>query len=109
LNIAGSDFNEASLGELKRADDGIQLSVAHVQARRVAVRLRHAGTLLGMTDDSKEEDEGYAEPEPKNIQDRLVQANSTVFDAELFSNVILFFKNYNYIRTKREATVIDIS
>ncbi|PHZ17525.1 uncharacterized protein RHIMIDRAFT_232952 [Rhizopus microsporus ATCC 52813] len=88
LNIAGSDFNEASLGELKRADDGTQLSVAHVQARRVAVRLRHAGTLLGMTDDSKEEDENYAEPEPKNIQDRLVQANSTVFDAELFSNIL---------------------
>ncbi|RCH99308.1 RNA polymerase II mediator complex subunit [Rhizopus azygosporus] len=85
---AGSDFNEASLGELKRADDGIQLSVAHVQARRVAVRLRHADTLLGMTDDSKKEDEGYAEPEPKNIQDRLVQANSTVFDAELFSNIL---------------------
>jgi hypothetical protein len=87
LDVVGSDFNEASLGELKRADDGVQLSVAHDQPRRVTVHTRHADSLLGMEDQVKYDEKAYYEQEAKDIQDKLMQATSTVFDAELFSNV----------------------
>lgn len=94
LDVVGSDFNEASLGELKRADDGVQLSVAHDQPRRVTVHTRHANSLLGMEDQVKDDEKAYYEPEAKEIQDKLMQATSTVFDAELFSNVKK--KEYNF-------------
>ncbi|KAG1474217.1 hypothetical protein G6F56_000486 [Rhizopus delemar] len=82
----GSDFNEASLGELKRVDDSVQLSVAHDQPRRVAVHTRHADDLLKMSDQNEEK--AYYEPKVKDAQGQLMQANSTVFDAELFSHIL---------------------
>lgn len=73
------------MGELKRVDDSVQLSVAHDQPRRVAVHTRHADDLLKMSDQNEEK--AYYEPKVKDAQGQLMQANSTVFDAELFSHV----------------------
>ncbi|KAI9283219.1 subunit 17 of mediator complex-domain-containing protein [Sporodiniella umbellata] len=83
----GSDFNEASLGELKRADNNVELTVAHDQPRRVAVHTRHADSSLETSDQNKKKTV-YYETEIKDIQGQLIQANSTVFDAELFSHVL---------------------
>jgi hypothetical protein len=56
--LVGSDFNEASVGELKRSNDvsnKLQMSLPHSTSRKLAVRVSqsHMGRLVGQDEFSE--------------------------------------------------------
>ncbi|KAI8088072.1 subunit 17 of mediator complex-domain-containing protein [Gilbertella persicaria] len=130
----GSDFNEASIGELKRANDTnsskLQMSLPHANPRRVVVSVSqsHMGQLgigrqefsegiLGMTDREEQQEKGSDITPPSfrtnalhsDIQTQLVEAHSTVFDAELFSDVLAEAQALNSnVRFPDDEIVINI-
>ncbi|CEP13960.1 hypothetical protein [Parasitella parasitica] len=153
----GSDFNEQSVGELKRtseddetSDSMLEMSLPHDTCRKVAVRISqsHMGKLglggqadfsegmLGILEDrdahvvdqDKEsidnQEEGvveivisattaYVDSLPSTshskIQNQLAEAHSTVFDAELFSDILAEAQALNSnVRFPDDEIVINI-
>ncbi|KAI8367103.1 subunit 17 of mediator complex-domain-containing protein [Blakeslea trispora] len=105
----GSDFNESSMGELKRANDtaenNLQLSLPHANSRQVVVSISqsHMGQLkigrnrfsegiLGMIDEIEKKDTVPSLPintsTHSKVQAQLENAHATVFDAELFADIL---------------------
>ncbi|CAO3639955.1 unnamed protein product [Mucor hiemalis] len=132
----GSDFNEASVGELKRAEDNskkLQMSLPHGKPKKVSVRISqsHTGKLglgqqsfsegiLGI-ETSNESDQNtkddyssaYTTSTMKvghsEIQNQLAEAYSTVFDAELFSDILAEAQALNSnVRFPDDEIVINI-
>ncbi|KAL9558840.1 hypothetical protein MBANPS3_000702 [Mucor bainieri] len=145
----GSDFNEQSVGELKRASDNddddsqlLQLSLPHGTCRKVAVRISqsHMGKLglggqhefsegmLGIVEGEQEQEDAYADQKEtltqgkqgvhaakvlgtahSKIQNQLAEAHATVFDAELFSDILAEAQALNSnVRFPDDEIVINI-
>ncbi|OAD02892.1 hypothetical protein MUCCIDRAFT_162495 [Mucor lusitanicus CBS 277.49] len=150
----GSDFNEQSVGELKRSEDDseqdlLQMSLPHGTCRKVAVRISqsHMGKLglggqnefsegiLGILEGGEEEEQqgAYADQDEEKrgtckqgkqgvhavkaavgtmhskIQNQLAEAHATVFDAELFSNILAEAQALNSnVRFPDDEIVINI-
>lgn len=153
----GSDFNEQSIGELKRSSDVdengddddtsnnlLQMSLPHGACRKVAVRISqsHMGKLgLGGQNEFSEgilgileQQDAYVVDQDKEsinnqgeavlekvysntmlgtshskIQNQLAEAHSTVFDAELFSDILAEAQALNSnVRFPDDEIVINI-
>ena len=127
----GSDFNEASVGELKRAGDAskkLELALPHSNSKKMMVRIHqsHTGKLnlgqkaysegmLGMTQSEEKEQPGldYTVSSMKeshsDIQNQLAEAHATVFDAELFSDILTEAQALNSnVRFPDDSIVINI-
>ncbi|KAI7896605.1 subunit 17 of mediator complex-domain-containing protein [Mucor mucedo] len=127
----GSDFNEASVGELKRSGDNsnkLQMALPHSTARKVGVRVSqsHTGKLglgqdafsegiLGIsTDAGNNQDDSTScrsntRTAHSDIQNQLAEAQSTVFDAELYSKVLAEAQALNSnVRFLDDEIVINI-
>ncbi|KAI8344236.1 subunit 17 of mediator complex-domain-containing protein [Chlamydoabsidia padenii] len=109
----GSDFGEVSYGEMSRSEEvetcndqpQVLLSLPHNTPKQVRVSIRRnqlgqlgarSGEVLGLGSTKKEKDEtGIQDVCPtlhkvhdSSIQRRLIDAQSTVYDAELFSRIL---------------------
>ncbi|KAI9365228.1 subunit 17 of mediator complex-domain-containing protein [Pilaira anomala] len=126
----GSDFNEASVGELKRSGDNsnkLHMSLPHSTPRKVSVHVSQSETgKLGLLQDAFSEDILGISQNEKNsrvnhndkptikeahsdIQNQLVQAQSTVFDAELYSKILAEAQALNSnVRFLDDQIVINI-
>ncbi|KAI8984010.1 subunit 17 of mediator complex-domain-containing protein [Mycotypha africana] len=95
----GSQYNEASVGELRRSEDtqrktannkeSLQLLLPHAIQRKVMVQVKQNDGILGIKEQQKDSTTMESDEEGEHaVQSRLVEACSTVFDAELFANVL---------------------
>ncbi|KAI8150440.1 subunit 17 of mediator complex-domain-containing protein [Fennellomyces sp. T-0311] len=110
----GSDFGEVSFGELSRADGDdndtdtqAQLNLPHNVPRRMVANVRKGDmerlarqfglsseVIMGMSDKGEGETRNEPLPSPSldsrqsKIQQQLVEAQTTVFDAELYSVIL---------------------
>ncbi|KAI7848925.1 subunit 17 of mediator complex-domain-containing protein [Circinella umbellata] len=134
----GSDFGEVSFGEFSRAendnenkaDTQAQLSLPHNVQRRLVANVRKchmerlarqfelsSEAIMGMS----EKDEGDTKNEPisslsldtqqSKIQQQLVEAQATVFDAELYSSVLSeaqSLANTNDVHFADEEIIVNV-
>ncbi|GAA5808183.1 hypothetical protein MFLAVUS_001568 [Mucor flavus] len=126
----GSDFNEASVGELKRSGDNsnkLHMSLPHSTPRNVSVHVSQSETgKLGLLQDAFSEGILGILPNEENshvnfnskpavktlhsdIQNQLAEAQSTVFDAELYSKILAEAQALNSnVRFLDDEIVINI-
>ncbi|KAI9030150.1 subunit 17 of mediator complex-domain-containing protein [Phycomyces nitens] len=132
----GSDFNESSLGDLDRAsttdnEEGsakMALSLPHSEPKKVVVYVsqRQMGSLglnfdvfsegiLGMTTDPRSQSQKnsagpFAFHSPSNkIQKQLLDAQATIFDAELFADILSEAQTFNSdIRMADDEMILTI-
>ncbi|KAL0076399.1 subunit 17 of mediator complex-domain-containing protein [Phycomyces blakesleeanus] len=115
----GSDFNESSLGDLDRAstaesEEGsakMALSLPHSEPKKIVVHVsqRQMGSL-GLNFDVFSEAGPFNFHSPSNqIQKQLLDAQATIFDAELFADILSEAQTFNSdIRMADDEMILTI-
>lgn len=132
---AGSDFNELSFGEFSRANDDddeekTRLTLPHSLSRRMVAnvsisrmgKLGHQSemgseVIMGMSDQMDGKSKNDVLPclamssQLSKIQQQLVEAQSTIFDAELYASVLSEAQGLasnNDVRFDEEEVIVTI-
>ncbi|KAI8088975.1 subunit 17 of mediator complex-domain-containing protein [Halteromyces radiatus] len=134
----GSGFGEVSFGEMLRSDQAnitngkqhVQLSLPHNIPKQVKVTIKQnqmcqlgswarkiPQNILGLGEfDNQQHEESESEyqrsstckTQDNDIQQRLINAQSTVFDAELFSRILSEAQVFPYIQCEEDCVIVTL-